>query len=327
VARYVMQRLLQLVLVLLVVTFLTAVALRLLPGGTDVVVALKTGPGATPEQAAQVKHDLYLDRSIPAQYAHWVKDLVTGDWGTTFQTNQPIREQLGRALPISLRLMIYAQILALAAAVPLGVWSAYRQGGGFDRTATTASFGLLAMPEYVVAPLLIFLFVFHFRLPFVGHFSYPASNVNLFEHPMAHFKAFFLPTLTIAIPLYATYMRLLRADMVATLQSDFITTARAKGLSTKRILFGHALRPSLFSLVTAAAVSTGALIGGVFIVEQTFQLNGMGRVIVGGIFGREYPTVQYGVVILALVYVFVNFFVDIAYAWIDPRVRHARQLG
>ena len=136
-----------------------------------------------------------------------------------------------------------------------------------------------------------------------------------------------MPTITIAIPLYATYMRLLRADLIATLQSDFITTARAKGLSTKRILFGHALRPSLFSLVTAAAVSTGALIGGVVIVEQTFQLNGMGRVTVEGIFKREYPTVQYGVVILALVYVFVNFFVDLAYAWIDPRVRHARALG
>ena len=131
----------------------------------------------------------------------------------------------------------------------------------------------------------------------------------------------------IALPLYATYMRLLRADLIATLQSDFITTARAKGLSTKRILFGHALRPSLFSLVTAAAVSTGALIGGVVIVEQVFQLNGMGRVSVESIFRREYPTVQYGVVILALVYVFVNFFVDLAYAWIDPRVRHARMLG
>jgi peptide/nickel transport system permease protein len=327
VARYVGQRLIQLLIVLVVVTFLVSIALRFLPGGSDVVVALKTGPGATPEQAAAIKHQLYLDRSIPDQYVHWVKDLVTGNWGTTFQTNQPIKEELGRALPISLRLMIYAQFLALFLAVPMGMWSAYKQGSGVDRATTTASFGLLAMPEYIVAPLLIFLFVFRIRLPIIGHFSYPASNISLLSHPMGHFKAFFLPAVTIAIPLYATYMRLLRADMIATLQSDFITTARAKGLSTKRILFGHALRPSLFSLVTAAAVSTGALIGGVVIVEETFQLNGMGRVTVEGIFKREYPTVQYGVIILALVYVFVNFFVDLAYAWIDPRVRHARALG
>ncbi len=218
--------------------------------------------------------------------------------------------------------MIYAQLLALSLAIPMGMWSAYKQGTGVDRASTTASFGLLAMPEYIVAPILIFLFALRFKW-----FSYPASNISFFDDPVGHVKAFVLPTVTFALPLYATYMRLLRADLIATLQSDFITTARAKGLSTKRILFGHALRPSLFSLVTAAAVSTGALIGGAVIVEQTFQLNGMGRVTVEGIFKREYPTVQYGVVILALVYVFLNFFVDLAYAWIDPRVRHARALG
>src|SRR6266542_1782375 len=147
--------------------------------------------------------------------------------------------------------MIYAQFLALLFAIPMGMWSAYKQGSGADRTATTASFGLLAMPEYIVAPLLIYAFAIHFKW-----FSYPASNISLLSHPVDHVKAFFLPAITMAIPLYATYMRLLRADMIATLQSDFITTARAKGLSTKRILFGHALRPSLFSLVTAAAVST-----------------------------------------------------------------------
>jgi len=287
-----------------------------------VVVALRTGPGATPQQVAETKHELYLDRSIPAQYVHWVKDLVTGHWGTTFQSNQSIKEEIGHAFPISLRLMIYAQILALLFAIPMAMWSAYKQGTGVDRAANTATFGLLAMPEYIVAPLLIFAFAVHFHW-----FSYPATDASLFSDPVEHVKSYLLPTITIAIPLYATYMRLLRSDLIATLQSDFITTARSKGLSTLRIMVGHALRPSLFSLVTAAAVSTGALIGGVVIVEQTFQLNGMGRVIVEGILRREYPTVQYGIVILAIVYVVLNFFVDLAYAWIDPRVRLARQLG
>ena len=145
-ARYVFQRFIQLLIVLFVVTFLVSIALRFLPGGSNVVVALKTGPGATPEQAEAIKHQLYLDRSIPEQYIHWVKDLVTGNWGVTFQTNQPIKEELGRAFPISLRLMIYAQILALGLALPMGMWSAYKQGTGVDRAATTASFGPLAMP-------------------------------------------------------------------------------------------------------------------------------------------------------------------------------------
>ena len=188
-ARYVFQRFIQLLIVLFVVTFLVSIALRFLPGGSDVVVALKTGPGATPEQAEAVKHQLYLDRSIPEQYIHWVKDLVTGDWGVTFQTNQPIKEEIGRALPISIRLMIYAQILALGLALPMGMWSAYKQGTGVDRATTTASFGLLAMPEYIVAPLLIYLFALRFRW-----FAYPASNISLFHDPVGHFKAFVLPT-------------------------------------------------------------------------------------------------------------------------------------
>jgi peptide/nickel transport system permease protein len=115
--------------------------------------------------------------------------------------------------------------------------------------------------------------------------------------------------------------------MIATLQSDFITTARASGVGTRSILFKHALRPSLFSIVTSAAVNIGALVGGVVIVEQFFLLNGMGRLTVESIFRREYPTVQYCVVVLALIYVVVNFVIDIAYAWIDPRVRAGRALG
>jgi len=149
----------------------------------------------------------------------------------------------------------------------------------------------------------------------------------MFDDPVAHFKALVLPTLTISIPLYAGYMRVLRSDMIGTLQNDFITTARAKGVGTGQLLFKHALRPSLFSIVTSAAVNIGALMGGVVIVEQFFLLNGMGRLTVESIFRREYPTVQYTVVILALIYVFINFFVDLAYAWIDPRVRANRALG
>ena len=187
-ARYVFQRFIQLLIVLFVVTFLVSIALRFLPGGSNVVVALKTGPGATPEQAEAVKHQLYLDRSIPEQYIHWVKDLVTGDWGVTFQTNQPIKDELGRAFPISLRLMIYAQILALGLALPMGMWSAYKQGTGVDRAATTASFGLLAMPEYIVAPILIYLFALR------SDGSRTRRPTSASRRPVGHFKAFVLPT-------------------------------------------------------------------------------------------------------------------------------------
>lgn len=320
--RYVLRRFAQLVLVVVVVTFATSIALRFLPGGTETVVALKTGPGASPEQAKAVIKDLGLDRSLVGQYVHWLGNFVSGNWGQTFQTNQSISTEVKRALPTSAYLMIYGQLVALLFAVPVAAWSAYRQQSRFDRVATTSAFGMLSLPNFIVAPLLmVFFSVQHKWVP------YPSIYRSLWDAPVEHFKAFVLPSLTIAIPLYAGYMRVLRADMISTLQSDFITTARAKGVSTPRILFGHALRPSLFSLVTSAAVNIGALMGGVVIVEEFFLLNGMGRLTVESIFRREYPTVQYAVVVLALIYVLTNFLVDIAYAWIDPRVRAGRALG
>ena len=320
--RYVLRRLAQTIFVVVVVTLLTSVALRLLPGGTDVIVALKTGPGATKEQAQAVIKDLGLDQPWYTQYFTWMRHFLTGNWGNTFQTNQAITTEVKRALPISTYLMVYGQIVALALAVPTAVWSAYKQNSRFDRAAATSAFGMLSVPNFIVAPVLILIFSVNSKL-----IPYPSIYRSLSDDPIAHFKAFALPTLTIAIPLYAGYMRVLRADIIGTLQNDFITTARAKGVGTGQLLFKHALRPSLFSIVTSAAVNIGALMGGVVIVEQFFLLNGMGRLTVESIFRREYPTVQYCVVILALIYIFINFFVDLTYAWIDPRVRASRALG
>lgn len=320
--RYVLRRIAQTAFVVVLVTLLTSVALRFLPGGTDVLVALKTGPGATPEQAQQVVKDLGLDRPWYTQYFSWMSDFLSGNWGTTFQSNQPISDAVKRALPISAYLMVYGQLIALSTAIPVAVWAAYRQNSRFDRLSTTSAFAMLSLPNYIVAPVLMyFVSVQKKWIPF------PSIYTSLFDDPVAHFKAFVLPSITIALPLFAGYMRLLRADMISTLQSEFITTARAKGVSTRNILFRHALRPSMFSLVTATAVNVGALMGGVVIVEQFFLLNGMGRLTVESIFRREYPTVQYAVVVLALIYVGVNLIADMAYAWIDPRVRARRALS
>ena len=320
--RYVLRRIAQTIFVVVVVTFLTSIALRFLPGGTDVIIALKTGPGATKEQAQAVLKDLGLDLPWYSQYFRWMQNFVTGNWGTTFQTNQSIATEVKRALPISTYLMLYGQVVALSFAVPAAVWSAYKQNSRFDRAASTSAFAMLSMPNFIVAPILILFFSVNNKW-----IKYPSIYRSITDDPIAHFKAFVLPTITIAVPLYAGYVRVLRADMIGTLQNDFITTARAKGVGTAQLLFKHALRPSLFSIVTSAAVNIGALMGGVVIVEQFFLLNGMGRLSVESIFRREYPTVQYTVVILALIYIFINLFVDLAYAWIDPRVRANRALG
>ena len=184
------------------------------------------------------------------------------------------------------------------------------------------AFGLLSVPSYIVGVVLLYFFAVKWGwFPAISKTSASSTTQASTSGPTSS-RSSRWPS-----PRSPIYMRLLRTDMLATLQMDFITMARAKGMTTERILFRHALRPSLFSLVTAAAVNVGALIGGAVIVEQIFALNGMGQLTVEAIGRRDFPVVQVCVMIFAVAFVFVNFLVDLAYAFIDPRIRHARALA
>lgn len=320
--RYFGQKFVQLIIVVFAVTFTVSLALSALPNAEERIIAAKGSGAINEEEKNKLLDSLNLRDPMLVQYGHFVKDLVTLDWGVTFGGNQSVRTSIWDGLQISVRLMVYAQIMALLLAIPIALAAAYRSGGPFDRLSTTGSFGLISLPNYVLATVLILLFTVRWQI-----FPTLSKNVSFFDSPFDHFKNFFLPTVVLAMPLAATYMRLLRADLINTLQGDFITTARAKGLGTSRILFVHALRPSMFSLLTAAAVNVGALVGGSVVVETAFNMNGLGRRTVVGIFSAEFRLVQMTVVILALVYVTINFLVDISYGLLDPRVRAARSLS
>jgi peptide/nickel transport system permease protein len=320
--RYFGQKFVQLIIVVFAVTFTVSLALAALPNAEERIIAAKGSGAINDEEKNKLLDSLHLRDPMLVQYGYFVKDLVTLDWGVTFGGNQPVRTSIWDGLQISLRLMVYAQILALLISIPLALISAYRSGGVFDRITTTGSFGLISLPNYILATVLALLFTVRWKI-----FPALSKDVSFFDSPLDHVKNFFLPTIVLTLPLAATYMRLLRADLINTLQGDFITTARAKGLGTSRILFGHALRPSLFSLLTAAAVNVGALVGGSVVVETAFNLNGLGRKTVVGIFSAEFRLVQMTVVILALVYVTINFLVDLTYGLLDPRVRAARSLS
>lgn len=317
--RYFLQKLAQLLIVVFAVTFTVSLALSAIPNAEERILAAKGSGAINDEEKNKLLDSLNLREPALVQYGYFVQDLVTLDWGTTFNGNQPISTSISDGLSISIRLMIYGQLIALLLAIPVALAAAYRSGGIFDRLSTTTSFAFISMPNYVLATVLGLLFTVRWQL-----FPAISEDIGFFASPWEHFKNFFLPTIVLAVPLAATYMRLLRADLINTLQSDFITTARAKGVSTPRILFGHALRPSLFSLVTAAAVNVGALVGGSVVVETAFNLNGLGRRTVLGIFASEFRLVQITVVVLALVYVLINFLVDILYGFLDPRVRAGR---
>ena len=264
------------------------------------------------------------------RYADWVNGLAHGDLGCYYGTSgyttashcpDKVVDRVRDALPISIQLMFYAQLLSIIIAVPMGVLTAYRAGSLFDKTANTTAFALLAIPNFVLGLLLAY--YVGTQLGWVD----PTSYIDFGQDPVGHFQQLALPVISLAVGQIAIYMRLLRSDMIQTLQEDFITMAKAKGLTNRRILLRHALRPSSFSLLTVAALNVGALIGGAVVIEAVFQLPGLGLKLVQAIQGRQYVALQAYVAIIAVAYVGFNALVDILYVVLDPRIRNVRALA
>ncbi|GGK87772.1 ABC transporter permease [Planomonospora parontospora subsp. parontospora] len=307
-------RAVRLLVVLLVVTFLSYALLSLLPGDP---VGQILGGAATPEAHERLRRELGLDDPLLVRYGSWLGGLLTGDFGTSYITGVPVLESLADRLPVTLELLAAAQLVALGVAVPAAVAAARRPGGPLDHALTAICFGLLSTPVFVLGVLLILVFAIKLKL-------LPATGWTPISLDLGwNLTSVLLPAVTIALPETAVYSRLLRTDLIATLQEDHITLARARGLSPRRILWRHALRPSAVSLVTAVGLNLGAMIGGAVIVETLFGLPGVGRFVVDSIFARDYLAVQGGVVLISVGYVLVNFAVDLAYAAVDPRIRRA----
>jgi peptide/nickel transport system permease protein len=298
---------------ILLVSALTFFLTSLLPGDPALQVLGGSEPNA--EAIAAVHHDLGLDKPLPVRYLLYLNKTASGDFGRSYRTRQPVLQAIGERLPVTLEIGLVALLASILIAVPLGVLSAYRANGPVDRSITTASFGLLAIPSFMSALLLLYLFAIY--IPIL-----PATGwTRLTDNPIENLRSVILPATALGIGQLATYTRLLRSDMIATLQEDFVSMARAKGLPTWRILFRHALRPSSFSLLTIVGLQVGALIGGAVIVEQFFALPGVGRLLFDSITQRDLVMVQGVVLFLALATVFANFTVDLLYSVLDPRIR------
>jgi peptide/nickel transport system permease protein len=324
------RRLLQLVVVVVLSTLFAFALLRLFPGDVaDAVI-----PYGTAAQKAKFRADTGLDKPFFEQYATWLGNLAQGDFGKDYQSNTPVSDKLSAALPVSLQLMLYAQLMALAVAIPLGVYTAYRAGTKSDRAVNTGAFALLALPSFVLALALAYWVGVKWKpdIPFLGQIPVtgyePGWLEPLFGQPAGdlgkHFGTMLLPTISLAAGLVAVYMRLLRSDMIATLQENYITMARAKGLSDQRILWRHALRPSSLTLLTVAGLNFGTLIGGAVAVEVIFGIPGIGTLIYQAINARQIVELQSYIAIIAIGYVLINFTIDALYVVLDPRIRRAR---
>jgi peptide/nickel transport system permease protein len=291
-------------------TFLIA---SLLPGDLAYVIL---GDQATPEKVAALRHDMGLDQPIWWRYLSWLGNVLQGDFGRSFRTGQTVLQAVAERLPVSIELMLLAQLGALTIGIPLAIACAVRSGSAFDRFMTGSAFSMLSVPAFLSAILLIYLFAVELRwLPATGY-------VPFHEDPAGNLRCFVLPALTLALGEWPVLMRVLRSDMIATLQEDYIAMARAKGLKPSRILLVHALKPSSLTLVTVTGINIGRLIGGTVIVESIFALPGIGRLLLGAIFTRDLIILQGVVLCVAVGYVLINFIVDMLYAVLDPRIRH-----
>jgi peptide/nickel transport system permease protein len=306
-------RLAVLVGVLLAVSFLTFAMLNALGG--DPALAIVGADSADPETLDAVRDELGLNDPFLVQYADWVTGVVQGDLGRSYKTSQPVAEAIGERVPVTAEVGLLAIVIALLVAVPLAVWTSYKAGTKVDKSTSAVTFGLLSIPNFLLAYWLGYIVAVKFGwLPRSGW-------VRLSADPIGNLRTAILPALSLAIAEMAVYTRILRSDMIQTLQEDYLLMARAKGLSTRRILFLHALRPSTLSLMTVIGVQFGALIGGSIIVEQIFALPGMGNYLLNAIYERDYVVVQGVVVVIAASFVIVNFAVDTVYRLLDPRIK------
>lgn len=305
-------KLVHFIAVVLAVSAVTFVALDLMPFSIVHEIAGRT---ATAADVTAIREELRLDDPVPLRYGRWLASALQGDLGNSLTSGEPVGAAIRAHLPVTLELVLLGQLIALAVAVPIALLCAWRSGSWIDRLFGTVGFAMASVPNFALAVVLSF--VFSLRLKW-----FPATGYTpLSEGLWPNLRGFVLPALSIACVEWVMLMRVLRGDLIATLQEDFILLARVKGIPAWSILLRHALRPSCFSLVTIFGMHVGSLIGGAVIIENIFALPGIGRLLLTGVFAQDFPVVQGCVLFIAAAYVTVNFLVDLSYGALDPRIR------
>lgn len=314
-AKLLLTRLVRLAATLFAVTFITFSMVALLPG--DPVDGMLGQTERTPEIEAKLRADLNLDDPFLVRYGSWLSDAVQGDLGESYiNRGQTVSDTIKQRLPVTGQLALMAIIMAVAVAVPVGILGAYRQGRWQDTTSSAAAQVALSVPNFITGIFLIYFF--SVRLGWL-----PASNWNRITDKgiVENLKTAIMPATALALTQMAIFSRLVRSDMIGTLQQDFILAARAKGLSDRFILFRHALRPSSLSLATIIGINFGALLGGTVVIETLFAVPGLGFRLINAINSRDILMIQGITVFVAGAYVIINAVVDILYTFIDPRIR------
>ncbi len=313
--RVILHRLMRLLATLFAVTFLTFSMVSLLPG--DPVDVILGQADRTPELEERVRSDLGLDRPFLERYGSWLGNSLQGDLGESYITGQEVSQLIKDRVPVTAQLAFMAIIMAVVMAVPIGILGAYKQGKWQDTVSSAAVQVALSIPNFITA--IFFVWIFSVKLGWLPNSNWVRPSDGLFEN----FKRAIMPATALALTQMAIFSRLVRADMIATLQENYVLAARAKGLSDRYILMRHALRPSSLSLMTIIGINFGALLGGTVIIETLFAIPGLGFGLINAISRRDILVIQGITVFVATVYVVINTIVDLLYTVIDPRIRRS----
>ncbi|WP_226781286.1 ABC transporter permease [Oceaniglobus trochenteri] len=311
-ARLLLRRISQLLPTALIVTFLVFMMTLALPGDPTTAIL---GEDASAEQREILREKLGLDRPAAVQYVVWLGGMATGDFGTSLKTGEPVADMLALRVPITVELTVLSMVLAVLIGIPAGVFAATRRGSLADLGISFLAMSSMAVPYFWAGMLLIMLFAV--KLGWLPSSGYVPFHID----PFGNLRAMILPSITIGTAMAALVMRQTRAAMCETMEQDFIRTARAKGVRPRSVVYRHGLRNCLIPVTTVIGLQIGTLIGGAVVTETIFSLPGLGRMIVNGIFWRDFPVVQGGIVVIVFFVLLVNLVTDLAYSILDPRVR------
>jgi peptide/nickel transport system permease protein len=310
--KFLLRRIAIVVPTLVFVSMLIFCLQQLLPGDPAVVLA---GEDRDPNVVAYLHAKLHLDEPLPIRYLYWVKGVLHGDLGESLRMQQPVLALIAEKLPVTLELAAIAIVIAVCIGIPAGVISAYKRNTAWDYAANIVALWGLSTPNFWLGILLILLFSVTLGwLPASGY-------VSPFEDLRANLAAMIMPAFVLGNAIAAVLMRHTRSAMLQVLSSDFVRTARAKGVSERRVVLQHALRNAMIPIITLGALELGTLLSGAVLTEQVFTIPGFGKLIVDAVFNRDYAVVQGVVLFTATAYITLNLLADIAYVAVDPRIR------
>jgi peptide/nickel transport system permease protein len=310
--RYILRRLLESAITFVLVTIVVFIGIRALPGDPARALA---GEESDPQTLAEIRRRFGLDRPIPVQYARYVDNALRGDLGQSSRTRLPVADSIAHALPVTLQLAVFAIVVAMLIGVVSGVLAAVRRRSATEWVANSVALLGLSVPSFWLGLMAVLVFA-------IAYPVLPASGfVSVFDNPVQSFRHLLLPALVLGSGLAAVIMRQTRSAMIEALGTDYVRTARAKGLGSAQVVLGHALRNSLIVVTTIVGLQLGGLISGAVVTEQIFVLPGFGKLIIDAVFTRDYPMIQGVVLVTASAYIGINLLVDLLYSLIDPRVR------